>query len=135
MRLMTVIAMVCAALACGCASVPTEGFEVAVCEGVATASVRIDDRHFAQRFCVESALVRREASGFAVVQIQMRNTRRDDVPIQYKFTFFDADGMEIQPGVRAWEQSTLHGGESVSLASVAPEKTAVRFVLRVRRVM
>ena len=126
--------MACAALVCGCASTSTGGFEVSVCEG-ATASVRIDDRHFAQRFCVESAIVRREASGFAAVQVRIRNKRRDDMHFQYKFAFFDSDGMEIQPDARAWEQTTLHGGASAPLEAVAPDKSAVKFVVRVRRAM
>ena len=136
MKLTTIVATACAILACGCASVSTGGFEVSVREGdAAVPSLRIDDRTFARRFSVETAGVRREPSGFASAQIQVRNVRREDIPIQYKFTFFDSDGMEIQPGARAWEQTTIHGGESVPLSAVAPDKSVVRFVVRVRNVL
>jgi len=129
--------MVCASLMIGCASTAsTGGFEVSVHEeNSAMNTVRIDDRYFAKRFSVEAAHIRREPSGFASAQVRVRNMRDKDIPIQYKFFFFDRDDMEIQPGARSWEQTTVHGGEVVSLSSVAPIKSAVKFVVRVRRTL
>lgn len=131
------VVMACASLMIGCASTAsTGGFEVSVHEGNSAINVvRIDDCYFAKRFSIEAADTRREASGFVSAQVRLRNMRDEDIPIQYKFFFFDRDGMEIQPGARSWEQTTVHGGEVVSLTSVAPIKSAVKFVVRVRRTL
>ena len=134
--MMKTILIACFGLVMGCVTTSTGGFEVSVYEGQPdAAAVRADDQFFSKCFSVDTVGVRREPSGVASLQVQLRNRLREDVPIQYKFTFFDKDGMEVQPGVRAWEQKTIHGGESASLSSVAPEKSVVRFLVRVRRAM
>ena len=135
MKSKVIMAMACASLAIGCVStVSTGGFEVSVYEGnTAGNAVRIDDRYFAKQFSIEATNIRRESSGVVAAQVRVRNMRNKDIPIQYKFMFFDNDGMEIQPGVRSWEQTTIHGGEAASLSAVTPVKSAVRFALRVRR--
>ena len=132
MRLLTITAA-CAVFAIGCAS--TNGFEVVAMEGGGgTPYVRLDDSYLARKLSVETAAVRREPSGFASAQVRVRNTKSEDLQIQYKFTFCDNDGMEVQPGARAWEVITIHGGESVPLSAVAPDASVSRFVVRVRRV-
>ena len=134
MKIGILVAAVCAMIACGCVSTSTGGFEVSVREGDPVAKAEIDDYYFSQRFIVETAGISQGNSGFPSAQVRVRNKGHEDVPIQYKFTFFDGEGMEVQPGARPWEQTTIHGGEAVSLASVAPDKSVVRFVVRVRRV-
>ncbi|MBO7687646.1 MAG: YcfL family protein [Kiritimatiellae bacterium] len=134
MKLKTIAATVCAMFACGCVCTSTGGFEVAVREGDPVARATIDDYYFSQRLIVQTTGFRRTSSGLASAQILVRNKEHEDVPIQYKFTFFDGEGMEVQPGARPWEQTTIHGGEAVTLAAVAPDKSVVRFVARVRRV-
>lgn len=124
-----------AALAAGCASVSTGGLEVTAWErGGGAGEVRVDDARFAKCLSVESAVVRREPSGFASAHVVVRNEKRTNLPVQYKFRFYGADGVEIQPGARAWEQKTLHGGEADTLSAVAPDKAATGFTVRVRRV-
>ena len=118
----------------GCASTATGGLEVALKEGGGQPSVRIDDSFFRQHVDVEEAIARRTASGFLEARVRVRNRLGKDFPVQYKFEWFAEDGMEIQPDCRPWEQTVLHGGEAVSLAATAPERDAVRFVTRLRRV-
>lgn len=127
------LAMALAAVA-GCASTATGGLEVALKEGGGERSVRIDDSFFRQHVDIEEAIVRRTASGFLEARVRVRNRLGKDFPIQYKFEWFDGDGMEIQPGRRPWEQTILHGGDADSLAATAPERDAVKFVTRLRRV-
>ena len=124
------------AIASGCASVSTGGFQISACEGAKEmGDVRIEDCQFARKFSVEAAAVRREPSGFARAQFFIKSLRRQDIPIQYKFKFFDSDGLEVQPNVRAWEQLIIHGGESITLSAVAPDKSVVKFVVYIRRTM
>lgn len=117
------------------------GMEVVQSEGGA-ASVSVDDACFGEWLLVESSSLRRTGVGFLQALVQIRNVkvdqddydRRDDFTLQYRITWFDADGTEIQPDASFWIHKTLHGGESVQLSATAPDKAAVRFVLRARHV-
>ncbi len=134
MKLELLAVATAALFAVGCETMSTSGLEVAVSEGGAGV-IRVDDRSLSRNVVVEKGIVRREDSGFAKVQVFVRNTCRNDQPIQYQFRFFDADGMEVQPGARAWEQTVFHGDDSAVLSAVAPRKEVVQFSVRIRRVM
>ena len=134
MKLELLAAAMAAFFAAGCETMSTSGLEVAVGEG-GMGTIRVDDRSLSRNVLVERGIVRREDSGFAKVQVFVRNTCRNDLPIQYKFRFFDVDGMEVMPGERAWEQTVLHGDDGASLSAVAPKKEVVKFSVRIRRVM
>ena len=121
-------------LMAGCSTPSTSGLEVVVSEG-GKGKVIMDDNFLSRKVIVENCIARRETSGFAKAQVIVRNARSKDQPIQYQFRFFDADGMEVQPGERAWEQTILHGDDSAALSAVAPSKEVVKFSVRIRRVM
>lgn len=117
----------------GCVSTSTGGMEVALREG-GTANVRIDDGSFRQHVDVEEAKSHRTEFGFLSASVQVRNKLNKDFAVQYKFVWFDENGMEVLPGGRAWEQTTIHGGELVSLQATAPDKAVVKYIVRLRRI-
>ena len=120
----------------GCASVSTGGFEVSLTENDGGAfKLRIDDKRLARDIIVERTKVVRGTSDYLSAQIIVRNTNKMDLPVQYKFMFFDANGMAIRPDDRGWEQKILHGGEVVPLSAVAPTKSVFSFIVRIRRVI
>lgn len=127
---------VLAVLVTGCASVSTTGgFEVFLSENDSGSfNVRIDDKQLAHDLIVERAIAHRGISDFLSAQVVIRNVCKGDYSVQYKFMFFDVNGLEIRPGDRGWEQKVLHSGEAVSLAAVAPDKAVASFIVRVRRV-
>ena len=117
----------------GCTGARTNGMEVSQTEGM-TAFVQMDDGSFCRNVeIVESNLCRTEL-GFLKASARVRNSRSHDFPVQYKFTWFDGNGMEVLPGGRPWEQTTIHGHETASLSATAPEKLVVKYILRLRRV-
>ncbi|MBQ7177457.1 MAG: YcfL family protein [Victivallales bacterium] len=118
----------------GCASDSTSGLELTLKEGGSQPIIRIVDSSFKRHIDVEEAIMRRGKTGFLEASVCVRNRKKKDYPIQYKFFWFDADGMEIQPGARPWEQTTLHGGEAVTLSATAPEKGGSKFIIRLRRI-
>jgi len=124
-----------AIVALGCVSPRTDGFDVSIREGESAKIMNVDNRAFSQAFSLENAYVRQEPSGYSIARIRIRNVWRDDISVQYKFRFFDKDDMELQLGARAWQQTIIHGGESVSLSATAPDKSVARFAVRVRRSM
>lgn len=116
----------------GCISSSTGGMETVATEG-GTPVVRIDDMFFAQHLKVEEVRSHRTEMGFLAAAVYVRNRYSKDFPVQYKFTWFDANGMEVQPNGRPWEQTVIHGGEGATLAATAPEPIVTRFVVRMRR--
>lgn len=131
-KILTVLAgAFCVALT-GCQTIQTGGVEVTV-EEYGPMKLRVDDRHFAGQISVENAKLRRTDDGFIIADVLIRNCQAVDVCLEYKFSFYDSDGMSVQSGGRAWEQKVLHGGELVSLTATGPEKTVAKFVLRLRR--
>lgn len=51
---------------------------------------------------------------------------------QYKFTFFDAEGVGIEVETSPWIPLNLHGGEQRSVQATAPNSSANSFELVVR---
>jgi uncharacterized protein YcfL len=51
---------------------------------------------------------------------------------QYKFLWFDAQGVEINPGSLPWTPLTLNGNESKTVQAVAPNPSAREFKINIR---
>lgn len=129
----------------GCTSVKvcqsTGGMEVVQTEG-ASATVRADDDCFRNWITVEDSVIARSDAGFAIASVRIRNImvdkddygREDDFAMQYMFTWFDVNGVEVQADSAHWVRQTLHGGEAISLSSTAPEVSAAKYVVRLRHV-
>lgn len=118
----------------GCVSTSTGGLVVSLNEGGISAETRIDDAFFRQHVDIVGCSAIRTDMGFLKASVLVRNRYGKDFPIQYKFTWFGGDGSEIQADGRPWEQKVMHGGEDVSLQAVAPDKSVVKFAVRLRRV-
>ena len=117
----------------GCVSMSTGGMEVSFREN-GSAQVRIDDGFFRQHVEIEEAKSNRTEFGFLSASVLVRNKLDKDFPIQYKFLWFDANGMEVLPAGRAWEQTIVHGGELISLQATAPDTAVVKYIVRLRRI-
>ena len=119
----------------GCANVTMGGFEVSISEKEAgTFSLQVGDKKLARDIIVERTAAHRNSSGFLATTVMVRNTTKTDYPVQYKFVFFDSNGMVVCPDDRGWEQKTLHGGEAGSLFAIAPTKSVASFTVHVRRI-
>ena len=118
----------------GCVSTSTGGLVVSLKEGGTCAETRIDDTFFRQHVDIVECCAIRTDMGFMKASVLVRNRYGKDFPLQYKFTWFGGDGAEIQADGRPWEQKVMHGGEDISLQAVAPDKSIVKFAVRLRRV-
>ena len=129
----------------GCTSVKVcnsaGGMEVVQSEG-GSAKVRADDECFGNWISVDDAVIARSAAGFAIASVRLRNgltdvdddNREDDFAMQYMFTWFDGNGVEMNADGAKWMRLTLHGGEAVTFSSTAADGSAVKYVLRLRHV-
>ena len=112
--------------------------EVSQAEGAKSCNVRISDICFEEGVAVEQSRLCRNAAGFLVATVTLRNTmvdnddfdRRDPFTIQYRAKWFDANGIEVLPDSTSWVREKMKGGLTTTLTFAAPSREAVRFVLQ-----
>lgn len=126
----------------GCWTYPCEstgGMEIAQSENGQPYQC-VDDPCFQDWLSVEDASVKRGALDMLIAQLVIRNVkkdyyddnREDDFTAQYKITWFDGNGIAINPDESLWHRITWHGGESVPIKETAPTPAATRYVIRLR---
>ncbi len=89
----------------------------------------------------------RVASSVSVVNNQMRQVgtllqgsatlisdSSKDQALQYRFTWYDLQGFVVDGDSMAWTPIIIHGKQSKQVQSVAPNSTAHRFEVYVRKV-
>ena len=59
-------------------------------------------------------------------------TRENPYPIQYKFTWFDRNGMAVDSIVSTWKDMTIVPGEEVQIQSVAPNRDCKDFTIQLK---
>jgi len=72
------------------------------------------------------------AGNMMKAQVSLRSRDRDTVSIQYRFDWFDAQGMEINANTGAWKPLIIYGRESRTIQGVAPDPRAHEFKLKIR---
>ena len=58
---------------------------------------------------------------------------RKTLQFQYRFAWYDANGMEIDPENNAWKPVIIYGNESRSLQGMAPNSAAKEFRIKIRK--
>lgn len=72
-------------------------------------------------------------TGHRRVQASVQNTGRDRQRLQYRFLWYDANGMEIAQGSSGWTSETVEPRETRTLEGVARSTDVARFTLFVRQ--
>lgn len=72
-------------------------------------------------------------SGFTRVQATVQNSGRDRERIQYRFIWYDENGLEIGQGTSGWVSETVEAKESRTLEGVARDPDVARFKLFIRK--
>lgn len=67
----------------------------------------------------------------ATVVLQNKSDRNQS--FQYKFSWFDQDGIEIEADAGHWEPLVLHGQQSSSVQAMAPNTSARSYKINVRK--
>ncbi|PCJ55829.1 MAG: hypothetical protein COA70_01770 [Planctomycetota bacterium] len=71
-------------------------------------------------------------SDFAVYQVELQNQDEDDVQVEYRARWFDADGIEVQSVTRSWKKLFIAGRSYQPVTSTAPNMEAIRCEVEVR---
>lgn len=93
--------------------------------------VRVDNTSFASDINVTNISSHRVADLIkASALIQSKSTT--DLRIQYKFTWFDANGLTVEDEASSWQSVKLHGMQQLQVSGVAPNAQASHFEIYVR---
>lgn len=65
--------------------------------------------------------------------ISLVNKSNKTLHFQYKFSWLDESGIEIDPDSEAWTPSIIYGGETKTLQGVAPNPRAREFKIQIRK--
>ncbi|WP_299806073.1 YcfL family protein [uncultured Shewanella sp.] len=94
--------------------------------------VRVDSNSFGKEVQVSNIMARPEG-GFLRGTGTIASQVSTDLRLQYKFTWFDLNGMTIDDEGVSWKSIKLHGKQQMQVSAVAPNATATRFELYVRK--
>lgn len=64
------------------------------------------------------------------IQVALVNSSGSYRTLNYKFTWFDKNGMELTSAVSPWQTLTLEGGEKRFVSAVAPDPRCKDFTLK-----
>jgi uncharacterized protein YcfL len=67
------------------------------------------------------------------IQVDVTNQRAKSTSFNYKFEWYDPQGMMIETPLSTWQQQTIEGHETVALTAVAPTPTAKDFKLKLQQ--
>ena len=124
-----------AALVAGCAAPKTSGFSVGVDtdeSGQMNEVLKVDNAKVAKSLWVEDVKVGQTKNGLMRVNVRLQSRMNRTYTAQSKFTWFDEDGMEIDPEGDPWRPLVLQGKETKTVQGVAPNARAASFRLHVR---
>ena len=109
------------------------------CLSAATSGTRIDDGTiisnnpaFASHFKAHRDASIETPEGFLRAQVRLENLERANRQLQYRFQWFDENGMALTPAKPLWKILTIHGRDIVDLEAVCPIKGASDFRLDLR---
>lgn len=79
-----------------------------------------------------TAVQTRVVGGQLQANLSIRNLTSRDKQIQYRFSWFDKDNFEVDPGSESWVPVVMHGAAEVNVQGLAPNPSAQAFKLNVR---
>jgi uncharacterized protein YcfL len=67
------------------------------------------------------------------IQVDITNLKTKCTRFNYKFDWYDPQGMLIDTPLSTWESQTIEGRETVTLTGIAPTPTAKDFKLKLQQ--
>ena len=120
-----ILAAVLAAAFTGCI---TDTSGIAVEKGKMT----VYNQRLAAHMTLTHQLRRDTKTGFVHVQAILQNADYGDIQFQYRFEWYDADGMLIEETSPMWHTARIHGKDRKVLEGVSESRQAADFRLIIR---
>ena len=64
--------------------------------------------------------------------VVLANLTSTDKSIQYKFSWYDKDSFEVDPGSDSWTPAVMHGNATINMRAVAPNPSVKTYKVNVR---
>jgi uncharacterized protein YcfL len=122
------MAIFASALAIAFAGCITDTSGIAVEKGKMT----VYNQRLAAHMSLTHHLRRDTKTGFVHVQAVLQNADYGDIQFQYRFEWYDADGMLIEETSPMWHTARVHGKDRKVLEGVSESRQAADFRLVVR---
>ncbi|KJY83527.1 YcfL protein: an outer membrane lipoprotein that is part of a salvage cluster [Vibrio galatheae] len=122
------ISLAAAVLLAGCASSNTAGLRI---DG-ASQTVIFGDNVLAGQISIED-ISTVDVDGRARGVVRLLNQSKGDQYIQYRFYWYDDQGLEVNNKLSPWRQSILRGGEEVSISEISINPNGRQFRVQIRQ--
>lgn len=130
-----ILAAAAVALLAGCAAPNTTGISATVApdeSGIYQQYLQTDNTRLARQILLDNVRTDQTANGLLRARLSVTSARNKTMQLQYKFAWFDANGIEIDPEAEPWRVLSLEGRDTRPIIGVAPSAAAESFRLRVR---
>ena len=71
-------------------------------------------------------------NGLLKVNMELENGISNPYTLEYKFSWFDSDGMQVDEGISAWSPIYLEGRETRTIQGLAPNPSVKSFKIKIR---
>jgi len=95
-------------------------------------NVVIGNSSLASRIAIEKALIS-EVNGLMKAGVPVSSKVNSDMKLQYRFYWYDAQGLEVEGSNSPWRQFVLHGKDSMTLQAVARNTHATQYRIYIRQ--
>lgn len=100
-------------------------------EGKAT-MIEVENKSLAKKVSIKS-FKNRVINDLLNVQVEIANEFSSTQQFQYRFSWFDASGFEIEQESESWKPVVMHGGAVTTIQAVAPNPTAKTYKIVLRQ--
>lgn len=111
----------------GCASSNTAGLRI---DG-ASQTVLFGDNVLAGSLSIED-IATTEVDGRARGIVRLLNQTKGDQHVQYRFYWYDEEGLEVNNKLSPWRQAILRGEEEISISEVSINPNGQQFRVQIR---
>jgi len=111
----------------GCASSNTAGLRI---DG-ASQTVLFGDNVLAGSLSIED-IATTEVDGRARGIVRLLNQTKGDQHVQYRFYWYDDEGLEVNNKLSPWRQAILRGEEEISISEVSINPNGQQFRVQIR---
>lgn len=130
-----ILAATAVAILSGCAAPNTTAITATVApdeSGIYQQYLQADNTRLARQVLLDNVRTDQTVNGLLRARLAVTSTRNKTMQLQYKFAWFDASGIEIDPEAEPWHVLTLEGRDTRPIIGVAPSAAAESFRLRIR---
>ncbi|MGF1690238.1 YcfL family protein [Photobacterium kagoshimensis] len=95
-------------------------------------NVVIGNSSLASKLTIEKAMIT-NVNGLMKAAVPVTSQSENDLQLQYRIYWYDAQGLELEGSDAPWRQFVIHGKDSMTLQAVATNANAKQYRIYIRR--